>query len=146
MYLCYVDESGSAGTSSDNSHFVLAGLSIPIWRWRDADLSVSRILGTYGLDNAELHTAWMMRKYLEQSKIPRFKELSWTDRRRAVHRYRSEELSRLSGASNDTRRKRIRKLHRNTESYIHLTWEERREAVLGVAKVIRNWGFARLFC
>ena len=45
MYLCYLDESGTTGASmGDTSHFVLAGLSIPIWHWRDADREVSRVL------------------------------------------------------------------------------------------------------
>ena len=63
MYLCYLDESGTTGTSTgDTSHFVLAGLSIPIWHWRDADRRVSQVLAAYGLADAELHTAWMLRR------------------------------------------------------------------------------------
>ena len=146
MYLCYLDESGTTGASAgDTSHFVLAGLSIPIWHWRDADREVSRVLAAYGLADAELHTAWMMRKYLEQSRIPGFEELSAADRRREVQRRRSNELTRLAGPANDIRRRRARKLHRNTEPYVHLTWEERRQAVLKVADTVSNWGFARLF-
>ena len=68
MYLCYLDESGTTGASTgDTSHFVLAGLSIPIWHWRDADRGVSRVLKAYGLADTELHTAWMLRKYLDSS-------------------------------------------------------------------------------
>ena len=144
MHLCYVDESGTTGTG-DTSHFILAGLSIPIWHWRDADRDVSAVLGKYGLADAELHTAWMIRKYIEQSKISGFEQLAPADRRREVNRYRSNELSRLAGPANDTRRKRARKLHRNTEAYVHLTWEERRRAVREVAETVSKWGFARLF-
>lgn len=137
VYLCYLDESGTTGTGTgDTSHFVLAGLSIPIWHWRDADREVSRVLAAYGLADAELHTAWMLRKYLEQSRIPGFEQLDAADRRTEVHRRRSNELTRLSGPANDVRRRRARKLHRNTEPYVHLTWEERRRAVFDVAETV----------
>ena len=146
MYLCYLDESGTTGAGTgDTSHFVLAGLSIPIWHWRDADREVSRVLAAYGLADAELHTAWMLRKYLEQSRIPGFEQLDAADRRTEVLRRRSNELTRLSGPANDVRRRRARKLHRNTEPYVHLTWEERRRAVFDVAETVSSWGFARLF-
>ena len=146
MYLCYLDESGTTGAGTgDTSHFVLAGLSIPIWHWRDADREVSRVLAAYGLADAELHTAWMLRKYLEQSRIPGFDQLDAAERRTEVHRRRSNELTRLSGHTNDVRRRRTCKLFRNTEPYVHLTWEERRQAVLDVAEMVSNWGFARLF-
>ena len=85
VFLCYLDESGTIGTSTgDTTHFVLAGVSIPIWHWRDADREVSQVLGSYGLADAELHTAWMLRKYLEQSRIPAFEQLGHADRRREV--------------------------------------------------------------
>ena len=64
MYLCYLDESGTTGTSTgDTSYFVLAGLSIPIRHWRDADREVSRVLAAYGLAEAELHTAVGVRHF-----------------------------------------------------------------------------------
>lgn len=126
VYLCYLDESGTTGTTTgDTTHFVLAGISIPIWHWRDADRDVSRVLSRYNLADAELHTAWMLRKYLEQSRIPNFEQLDHGGRRREVNRRRSRELSRLGGSANDGRRNRTRKLHRNTDPYVHLTWFER---------------------
>ena len=146
VYLCYLDESGTTGTSpGDTTHFVLAGISVPIWHWRDADRDVSQVLSRYGLADAELHTAWMLRKYLEQSRIPDFDHLNAADRRREVNRRRNSELSRLGGSANNVRRRRARKLQRNTEPYVHLTWDERRQAVLDVAETVSNWGFARLF-
>ncbi|MCY3623562.1 MAG: DUF3800 domain-containing protein [Gammaproteobacteria bacterium] len=121
MYLCYLDESGTTGTGGgETTHFVLAGISIPIWHWRDADREVSQVLARYGLADAELHTAWMLRKYLEQSRIPGFDQLGPADRRREVYRHRTNQLSRLGGPANDVRRKRTRKLHRKTDPYVHL--------------------------
>ena len=50
----------------------------------------------YGLADCDLHTAWMLRMCLEQSRIPGFDQLGATDRRREVHRYRTNELSRVA--------------------------------------------------
>jgi len=72
MYLCYVDESGTSDVPGNTSHFVLGGLSIPIWHWRNCDRMVSAILARYALADHEFHTAWVLRKYIEQSKIPNF--------------------------------------------------------------------------
>ena len=76
MYLCYIDESGTADIPGNTSHFVLAGVSIPIWHWRDADREVMAIKRRYGLEDAEIHTAWLLRKYLEQSRIEGFDTLT----------------------------------------------------------------------
>ena len=103
------------------------------------------MLKAHGLADAELHTAWMLRKYLEQSRIPDFEQLGAADRRKEVQRHRNIELSRLPGPANDIRRRRVSKRHRHTESYVHLTWEERRQAVRNVAEKVSKWGFARLF-
>ncbi len=97
------------------------------------------------MEDCELHTACMLRKYVEQSKIPNFDQLAAADRRREVNRYRTRLLSRLVGSSNTTRRTRTLKAHRHTDPYIHLTWEERQKAVLDVAQTVSSWGFARLF-
>jgi len=69
MYLCYVDESGTSEIPGNTSHFVLAGLSLPISFWRSADREISLVLARYGLENDELHTAWVLRRYLEQTKL-----------------------------------------------------------------------------
>lgn len=63
MYLCYIDESGTSDIPGNTSHFVLAGISIPIWHWRDADREIFAVKTRYGLQNAEIHTAWLLRKY-----------------------------------------------------------------------------------
>src|SRR4051812_23787282 len=100
MYLCYIDESGTSDVPGNTSHFVLAGISVPIAQWRNADREISLALSRYGLENEELHTAWLARKYLEQSKIPNFQALDWNDRRAAVTRYRTTELLRLQKLPN----------------------------------------------
>ncbi len=95
MYLCYIDESGTPEVPGTTTHFVLAGIAIPIWHWHDADREVINILRKYGLEQEELHTAWILRKYLEQSRIANFDDLNWQLRRSAVERERSRYLLQL---------------------------------------------------
>ena len=145
MYLCYVDESGTPEIPGNTSHFVLAGISIPIWHWRDADRSISAVLAKYGLGNAELHTAWMIRKYLEQSRIPHFDNLNWSDRRAAVERERNAYLLYLQRTGRSKTYHQHKKNYAHTNSYIHLTANERLQAVREVAQCVSSWGYARLF-
>jgi hypothetical protein len=60
MHVCYIDESGTSDIPGTTSHFVLAGISIPIRHWR----AFCVLLKRYGLGDAEFHTAWILRKYL----------------------------------------------------------------------------------
>ncbi|MCU7837088.1 MAG: DUF3800 domain-containing protein [gamma proteobacterium symbiont of Taylorina sp.] len=41
MYLCYIDESGTSSIPGNTSHFVLAGISVPIWHWKTCDKDIS---------------------------------------------------------------------------------------------------------
>lgn len=145
MYLCYIDESGTPELPGNSSHFVLAGLSLPIWHWKDADREIGRILDGYGLADAELHTAWMLRKYLEQLRIPGFEQLNRSQRRAAADRYRAGELLRLQRESDSKAYRQAKKNFAQTIAYAHLTYQERRQVVQEVADAIGNWGFARLF-
>ena len=145
MYLCYIDESGTSDIPGNTSHFVLAGLSIPIWHWRNADRGVSAILRNYDLEGEELHTAWLSRSYLEQSRIPNFEKLSRTARRSAVQRERNAHLLQLQQAHNSKTYRQVKKNHRHTNAYIHLTFNERRTLISEVADCVANWGLARLF-
>lgn len=145
MYLCYIDESGTSDVPGNTSHFVLAGISVPIWHWRDADTSISAILAKYGLASAELHTAWLLRAYREQSVIPTFDALDWPARRSAVQRQRTSELLRLQKSRDSRTYKQSKKNYLHTEPYIHLTRTERQSVIREVADCVANWGFARLF-
>jgi hypothetical protein len=144
MYLCYIDESGTPEVPGNGTHFVLAGLSIPIAAWRAADVDISAALSRYSLEDSELHTAWLMRKYLEQSKIPNFDKLDYAQRRSAVTKYRNSELMRLQKIGKKPYQQ-AKKNYVHTEAYIHLTYEERKSAVTEVARAVANWPFARLF-
>lgn len=145
MYLCYIDESGTADIPGNTSHYVLLGLSIPIWKWKYCERIINQLKTKYDLQNAEIHTGWMLRKYLEQSRIPNFDKLSYHDRAAEVSKLRKKELLRLQKAKNPKLYKQTRKNYRQTESYIHLTFKERNGIVLEIARIIGSWGFARVF-
>lgn len=145
MYFCYIDESGSSVVPGNTSHFVLAGLSIPIAEWKACDQEIARIKVKYDLEHGELHVAWMLRKYLEQSRIPDFQALSSSQRRMRVESLRKAELFRLQKATKISLYHQTKKNYRQTESYIHLTYEERKQCISDVAACVAGWGFARLF-
>jgi len=146
MYLCYIDESGTPDVPGNTSHFVLAGVSLPIWHWIDADREISQILAKYGLAGRELHTAWLLRPYREQLGIPAFASLSHASRRSAVQRARAEHLLQLQqGRRRQKAYQQARKNFGHTDAYIHLTGDERRRLLSEVADCVGRWGFARLF-
>jgi hypothetical protein len=145
MYLCYVDESGTSEIPGNTSHFILAGLSIPIWRWRTSDQDVYRIMARHGLGGQEFHTAWLLRTYLEQSRIPDFEHLDWAGRRASVERERNRYLLHLQRTQRSQTYRLTKKTFAHTRSYIHLTLAERRTLVREVADAVSGWGYARLF-
>ncbi len=145
MYLCYMDESGTSNIPGNTSHFILAGISVPIWHWNDCDREVRRIKERYGLGDAELHTAWLLRKYLEQNRVPDFAELNRNQRRSEVERLRKAELLRVQAQPNKKLHKQTKKNYKHTADYIHLTYDERKQFVLDIADCMSRWGFARLF-
>ena len=145
MHLCYIDESGTPDVPGNTSHYVLAGLSVPDEYWRQHHTQLESIKYSYGLADAEIHVAWMMRPYVEQQSIPGFEALSAERRRSAVRRERNAELLRLRRMNNPKRHKQTRKNFQKTEAYVHLTLAERRQAVTDIAKLISEWGVVRLF-
>ena len=145
MYLCYVDESGTPDVPGNTSHFILAGLSIPIWHWHSADRDISAILRHYGLAGEELHTAWILRSYIEQQRIPNFEQLSREQRRIAVDRERNRQLLQLQQSRNHKAYQQQKKNFAHTKAYIHLTRDERRQLIRDVADCVSRWGYARLF-
>ena len=144
MHLCYIDESGTPDVPGNTSHFVLAGISIPDQYWKSHHIQVEEIKRKYELAGAEIHVAWMMRPYIEQERIPHFASMPYAERRLQVRRARAAELLRLQKV-NRRQYKQTQKNYRNTESYIHLALNERRQVVKDLANRISNWGVVRLF-
>jgi hypothetical protein len=144
MYLCYLDESGVPEIPGNSTHFVLAGIAIPIERWREADAAISEIMARYGLAGEELHTAWLLRKYLEQSKVDGFGEMGWDERRAQVARLRVAEIHRVRKLGIAKRNAQLKKVYRHTDPYIHLTFDERNRLALEIAETISKWDWAVL--
>ena len=144
MHLCYIDESGTPDMPGNTSHYVLAGLSVPDRFWKQHHTQLEDVKRAYGLEDREIHVAWMMRPYAEQQAIPDFEAMAHERRRSEARRLRTIELLRLQKSSAG-RYKQTRKNYRKTEAYVHLTLDERRQAVKELAALISNWGVARLF-
>jgi hypothetical protein len=144
MLLCYIDESGTPETTGNTSHYVLAGLAIPVHRWKEAELDIKKVKQKYGLEHYEIHTAWILRKYIEQSKILDFEALSKDKRIYEVQKYRKAELLRLQKSNNNSYRQ-TRKNYKETENYIHLSLNERKMFITELAQTVSSWNYARLF-
>ena len=145
MYLCYIDESGTSGIPGNTSHFVLAGIAIPIWHWNDCDREISLVKKRYGLQHAEIHAGWILRPYSEQKNISNFESLNSQNRKSEVEKLRRAEILRLQKSGNPKHYRQTKKNYEKTKDYIHLTFKERQSFIQEVAQCVSNWGFARLF-
>jgi len=145
MYFCYIDESGTPDIPGNTSHYVLSGLAIPIEKWKQCDTEINLIKKKYGLDDQEIHTGWILRRYLEQSKIPDFENLEREERRRQSEVQRIKSLLTLQKSNNTGLYKQTKKNYVKTRPYMHLTYSERFDFVKEIAAAISRWTFARLF-
>lgn len=146
MIFCYIDESGNPESSSNTSHYILAGLSIPIDKWSSCEKKVQVIKDKYALGNAEIHTGWLLRPYSDQQSIANFESLNAGDRRREVEKKRRAELLRLQKSPKTVKQyHKTKKNFKQTQAYIHLTYNERKNFVIEIAKLIGGWTFCRLF-
>ena len=145
LHLCYIDESGTSDVPGNTSHFVLAGVSLPIWHWRDADREITTIKRRFDLQDSEIHTAWLLRKYLEQSRINNFDNLGYVERRAEVMKARTRHLLQLQHSNNKRAYHQTKKNYTQTDAFIHLTLQERQSFVEEIADCVSQWGFARLF-
>ncbi len=145
MHLCYIDESGTPEITGNTSHYVLAGLTIPIDKWKSCERDIQKVKDKYFLSTGEIHTAWIVRRYLEQSKIPNFETLSYAQRRFEVEKYRRAELLRLNSPRTKKQYSQTKKNFAQTEAYVHLSFNERIQFIQEIAQKIGSWKFARLF-
>ncbi|MBF0548741.1 MAG: DUF3800 domain-containing protein [Candidatus Riflebacteria bacterium] len=145
MIFCYIDESGTPEIPGNTSHFVLAGISIPVEKWKICDIEVNKIKSNFGLEGCEIHTGWILRSYVEQNKIANFQSLDAQTRRREVEKLRIQELLKLQKGQNSKSYQQTKKNYRKTLPYVHLTFEERKKFLEEIASLVSNWSFARLF-
>lgn len=145
VYFCYIDESGTPEVPGNTSHYVLAGLSVPISYWKKCESTIAKLKKKYNLADCEVHPAWLVRKYLEQSKIANFDSLNYAQRRSEVEKLRNAELLKLQKGKNKAHYKQTKKNYKQTNAYIHLTHDERNNFIRELADVIGGWSFARIF-
>jgi len=145
MHLCYVDESGTPDLPGNTSHFVLAGVSVPIRRWKECDRQIIAIKDRFRLPGKEIHAAWLARSYPEQRAILNFDTLSDDERRSRVDQYRQQELLRLQRSGNSKQYRQTKKNYRHTDAYIHLAHGERLDFLRAIADCVASWNDARLF-
>lgn len=145
MRFCYLDESGTPELAAPGSHFVFLGLVIPGETWKAKDQQVAVIKRRYGLEGAEVHTAWLARRYLEQEKVTGFETLSIADRRRQVALARQAHLVRKAALQGPKSVKGDLKNFSKTEPYIHLTLDERQQLLRDLADLVGGWDDCRLF-
>ena len=108
-------------------------------------MQVAKLKEKYYLQNAEIHTGWIMWPYLEQSKIPDFDKLNHATRVYEVEKYRNGELLRLNNPKTINQYHKAKKNYRQTKDYIHLTYSERKTFITEIAALIGSWKFCRLF-
>jgi Protein of unknown function (DUF3800) len=143
VHIAYLDESGvveAAGTS----HFVLVAVAIPAATWKDKDQQLSKIKEKHRLAGKEIHTAYLVRKYPEQERIPGFGSLSDAERRKAVEVQRKADLAKASLKGKKAVLE-LSKNYRKTQAYVHLTHAQRIEAVRDFASEIGRWTDSRIF-
>ncbi len=145
MHILYVDESGTEQLKYETTHFVLLGLSIKGEFWKSQDALIESIKRRYDLQGVEIHTAWMMRRYVEQERIPDFSTMSRQARRQAS----AQEIARRAGIlgvkGNRKKLKAYRTEAKKIKPYLHLTREERKQCLLDLAEQIGGLGTIRIF-
>lgn len=145
VYFCYIDESGTPQIPGNTSHYVLCGISIPVKDWKKCDVAINKIKTKYGLSETEIHTGWIVRSYFEQTRIPGFEQMSYEDRRSEVLKQRKAEIFRVKKQNNSKTLKQLKKNYKQTDAYIHLTYNERLSFIREVADQIGRWKYARIF-
>jgi len=145
MFLCYLDESGTPDPGRGTSHFVLLGFCIQAIYWRGQDAQISAAKQAYGLQDEEIHTGWMTRRYLEQERIRDFAATDWPTRRRAVEQERTATLLRAAALKGRAALDEVKRNFRKTQPYVHLTRDERFALLRQLADIIGAWGACRLF-
>lgn len=114
-------------------------------RNKDCDRQIETIKKKYALEHSEIHVGWILRPCIEQKKIAKFDTLGYRERSSQVGRLRKAELLRLQRAGNPKHYHQTRKTYRQTEKYIHLTYDERVRVVTEIAQSVSKWQFARIF-
>jgi len=144
MYLCYIDESGTPDIPGNTSHFILAAVLLPISYWKASELKIQEIKAKYSLKGKEIHTAWIMRKYHAESKIPEFEAKTYPERRHKIKQIRNARLIELQKNGKSKEYRQTRKNYNKSDDYIHLSFKERTQLIEELADQIGSWGQTRI--
>ena len=145
MHLCYLDESGTPEIPGNTSHYILAGLAIPIWNWKRLRERNRQNQKKIWSGEKELHTAWILRAIWNSLKFPVLqhcriltgdKELKRI-RMRNYYAFKSQETTPISTSQKD-----LPTYRRLCPSQLSLIEEA---LVKEVARCVSDWGFARLY-
>ena len=145
LYLCYIDESGTSQIPGNTSHYILCGVSLPMKYWKTYTQKINQIKHKYRLDECEIHTGWILRKYREQALIPNFEDLNDSDRRNQVESLRHANLKNLLRTKNRKTYTQAKKNYKHTDPYIHLTYDERVNFIQEIADLVGNSRYLRIF-
>ena len=145
MYFCYLDESGTPELAGQTSHFVLIGLAIPAAAWHRKDQRINVIKKRYALQDVEIHTGYLARRFPEQEHIQRFGELDSIGRRAAVKVEREKSLIKAAALNSQARLKSLKKVYSKSADYVHLMHKERIQPLRDLADKIGSLSDARLF-
>ncbi|MBZ0273946.1 DUF3800 domain-containing protein [bacterium] len=140
-----MDESGVEQRNAGSNHFIVLGLAVPISRWKEFDKQIETIKARHALDNVEIHTAWVARRYREQEAIHDFESLSAEQRREAVWSEAKRRSGELGIGGNMAKIKSYRREYRAIAPYVHLTRDERQIALADLAREIGLWSELRVF-
>lgn len=145
MYLLYVDASGTAELQDNSKHYVLLGVCMHEGSWFGLNRRIQNLKARYCPPGQtfELHAKQFAGDIKEQELIPHFAEMSWTDRRDHVLRYRQE---RLDNARDSEDRARLRKKFRVTDPFVHLARAERSRLLEESLDLVGDHNGIRLFC
>ncbi len=141
MQLLYVDESGNSHSDPKNTHFVLAGVAMDAAYWKQHNSQVENIKDTYDLADQEIHTAWLLKTYGFQNKIPSFSSLDAANRKQTAEQFIQSELLKVSPGT----RKNIKKDWKIIAPYCHLLKTERIDFINDVCHQFSKWGHMRIF-
>lgn len=141
MYLLYVDESGVTNPHpSQTSHYVTIGLAVHVGTWFALTRRVRSLKLAFALDGdtekLELHAAWLLRAFREQTVITSFADLSRRARYDAVEEWRRKRREEDWPGLEPRLREREKKDFRKTEPFVHLTREERDQLCLEALQIV----------
>ena len=137
MYILYLDESGVPNPHfSQTSHYVLLGMAVHVDTWFQLSGQVRALKDRYSREGEdfELHAAWLLRSYREQSLIPGFEDLDALARHEAVQSWREERKAEWPTLGRE--RQREKKDFKRTEPYVHLTRAERDRLYREALKIV----------